>query len=206
MADFEPKPKRSTYARAVAMAFEAVRCQPADQIRWLGAQPCAGAWRLPVLNEAFDVDLVGAELRTAGGTDVSEAWAVLALHYLSVGSRPETLAPEVAFADLPGGRNYAGVYEQRAVRRLCVFFGSNGDALRRSAIGLGAQPAAGGDAAFDFPVFPRVWVRLVWHAPSDEFPPAATWLLPPNLEAWFTTEDIVVLSERLASRLVGRPF
>ncbi len=206
MLDPERTPKRSAYARAMALAFEALRRQPAGQLRWLGAQPFAGVWRLPVLDDAFDVDLVGNWVRTAGGTEVSDAWAILALHYLSVDARPETLAPEVAFADLPGGRAYARVYEQRAVDRLCAWFGSRGDALRISAIASGGQSASGGDAAFDFGVFPRIRVRLVWHAPNEEFPPAATWLLPSNLEAWFATEDIVVLSERLASRLLGRPF
>jgi hypothetical protein len=206
MADPERTPKRSTYARAVALAFEAVRRQPAEQLRWLGAQPCTAGWRLPVLDDAFDVDLIGAGVRTAAGTDVSDAWAILALHYLSVASRPQTLAPEVAFADLAKGRHYAGVYEQRAVGRLCAAFGANQDGLRASAIGLGGRTAVGGDAAFEFHVFPHVRVRLVWHAPSEEFPPTATWLLPPNLEAWFTTEDIVVLSERLALRLLGQPF
>jgi hypothetical protein len=31
-------------------------------------------------------------------------------------------------------------------------------------------------------------------------------LLPNNMESFFGAEDIVVLSERLASRLAGRPF
>jgi hypothetical protein len=65
---------------------------------------------------------------------------------------------------------------------------------------------AAGDAAFDFQVFPRFSMRLIWHAPDEEFPPTATLLLPPNVESYFVAEDIVVLSEGLVSRLSGRPF
>jgi hypothetical protein len=46
----------------------------------------------------------------------------------------------------------------------------------------------------------------VWHAPDDEFPASATLLLPPNIEDYFCSEDIVVLSESLVARLSGRGF
>ena len=67
-------------------------------------------------------------------------------------------------------------------------------------------PGNAGDLAFDFVVFPRFSVRLVWHSPDDEFPSSATLLLPANAESYFCSEDLVVLSERLVSRLAGRPF
>jgi len=54
-----------------------------------------------------------------------------------------------------------------------------------------------------FDVFPRLTLRLVWHAPDEEFPPSATLLLPDNIEAFFVAEDIVVLSECLVARLGG---
>ena len=75
-----------------------------------------------------------------------------------------------------------------------------------NASGQLALPAAGGDAAFDFDMFPRVCVRLIWHAADEEFPPSATLLLPANIDAFFCIEDIVVLSERLVARLGGRGF
>jgi hypothetical protein len=53
-------------------------------------------------------------------------------------------------------------------------------------------------------MFPRICLRLIWHAPDDEFPPSATILLPAAIESFFCTEDIVVLSERLTARLGRR--
>ena len=55
-------------------------------------------------------------------------------------------------------------------------------------------------------MFPRVIHRLIWHAADDEFPPSATILLPSNIEEFFCSEDIVVLSESLVARLAGKPF
>jgi hypothetical protein len=55
-------------------------------------------------------------------------------------------------------------------------------------------------------VFPRFSIRLVWYSPDDEFPSSATLLVPANAESYFCPEDLVVLSERLVSRLAGQPF
>jgi hypothetical protein len=192
--------------RATELAFEALACQTDEQLRWLGAERSGGAWRLPVLNETVAVDLPSRQVTTVGGGKVGPQWRILALHYLLVVARPERLAPEVTFADLPTARSYAEVYRQRSTAWLCAAAGRDLARLQAAAAALGARPAAGGDAAFEFDMFPRLALRLVWHAPDDEFPPAATLLLPANIESYFCTEDVVVLCERLVSRLCGRPF
>ena len=92
------------------------------------------------------------------------------------------------------------------IARLCATAGRDAQRLTAAAESLGGKAAAGGDAAFDFWVFPRILLRLIWHAPDDEFPPSATLLLPANVESYFCSEDIVVLSESLVARLGGRPF
>ena len=111
----------------------------------------------------------------------------------------------MTFADLPTARSYAEVYRQRTTGWLCATVGRELTRLQNAATALGGRPAAGGDAAFAFEVFPRVPVTLLWHAPDDEFAASATLLLPPNIESFFVSEDIVVLCERLVSRLCGRP-
>ena len=78
--------------------------------------------------------------------------------------------------------------------------------MSAAAIRLGGRAIAAGDVAFDFDIFPRLTLRLVWYAGDDELPPDATLLLPPNIESYFTAEDVVVLSERLVSRLAGQPW
>jgi hypothetical protein len=199
-------PPQDSLQRAESLAFDALAHQAAEQMIWLGAISTAALWRLPVLEDAMDVDLAARRVRTSAGREVSPAWRILVLHYLTISERPETLAPEITFADLPTGRTYAGVYQQRAIARLCAIGGRDAAQLRESATALGGRPAMGGDAAFDFTVFPKLSVRLVWHAPDEEFPSSATLLLPRNADSYLCTEDLVVLSERLVARLAGRPF
>jgi len=200
-----PPPQQNLEA-ALTMAFEAVGRQPAEQMVWLGAERVGGLWRLPVLGDVFEVDPAARRSSASGGRPVGPLWGILALHYLAVASRPERLAAEVTFADLPTARSYAEVYRARTVARLCAAVGRDAQSLRIAATGLGGRSVAVGDAAFDFDVFPRLTVRLVWHAPDEEFPPSATLLLPRNVESYFSAEDIVVLSERLVARLAGKPF
>ncbi|MHB1034872.1 MAG: DUF3786 domain-containing protein [Pirellulales bacterium] len=192
--------------RAARLAFDAADRQPAEQLQWLGARLAGNAWRLQVLDDLLAVDLPSRRVTNSAGQEIKPAWLILALHYLAIASRPEPQTPEIAFADLPAARTYARVYQQRAIARLCATAGRDADRLRQAATALGGKAVPGGDAAFDFDAFPRVRVRVVWHAADEEFPPSATLLLPANIESYFCIEDIVVLSERLVARLSGQTF
>ena len=203
---FRPPAPQENVRVAVEHAVEMLRCQRAEQMAWLGAEPSGALWRLPVLNDVLLADPAGGQVNTPAGRQVGPAWQVLVLHYLAVAHRPEPRPPELTFADFPSGRGYAGVYQNRVIKRFCATAGRDLAAFRSAAALLGGRPAQGGDAAFDFQVFPRVGLRLLWHAPDEEFPPSATLLLPGNVEEFFCTEDIVVLCESCTARLAGKPF
>jgi len=218
-------PAQDNLARAAEMAFAAVAGQSDQQLLWLGAQRLSGtgvppvlggdapakypwhaAWQLPVLGDLFHVDLPASRITTSAGREVGLPWAILALHYLAISARPEPRPPQTTFAELATARSYSGVYHQRVIARLCATAGRDAQTLSAAAGALGGRRAEAGDLAFDFDVFPRLSLRLIWHAPDEEFPPSATLLMPENIEAYFSSEDIVVLSERLVARLGGRPF
>ena len=132
-------------------------------------------------------------------------WAdCLSLH-VPKGDRPVLGEPCVTFAHLPDGRVYAGNYEGRVIRRLCATAGRDASTLRAAAEALGAAAVeARGDLAYDFDVLGRLRLRLIWYAGDDEFGPSACVLLPSNISSLLCIEDVVVLSERLVSRLSGR--
>ena len=199
-------PPQNNLQRATQLAFEALVHQTAEQLQWLGAEPSGDRWRVQVLSDVLRVDLLARRVTTTGDDEVGPHWRILVLHYLAMGVRPDRLAPEITFADLETARSYNKVYEGRTVGRLCATVGRDESRLRHAAAGLDGRSAEGGDVAFDFDAFPRLCLRLVWHAADAEFPPSATILLPRNIEDYFSAEDIVVLSERLVSRLCGRGF
>jgi len=192
--------------RAAELAFNAVCNQKTEQLLWLGARPQDAVWRIPVLNDLLVMDLSARRVTTSASREVGPVWRILLLHYLAIDSRPEALGPQVTFADLPAARTYAQVYHQRVIARLCATAGRDEKPLRAAADALRGRIVDVGDTAFDFDIFPRLSVRVIWHAADEEFPPSATLLLPANIESYFCIEDIVVLSEGLVSRLGGRSF
>jgi len=201
-------PKQENLSRAINLGFENLADQAEDQVRWLGGEAAGDEWRVPVLEDVIAVDRAERRLTTAAGRPVGPHWAILVLHYLAIRARPEAMPPRVTFADLPTARSYAGVYQGRVIARLCRTAGRTVEKLSAAAESLGARRVETdeGDLVFDFDLFPRLTHRLIWHAPDDEFPASATLLLPPNIEEYLCSEDIVVLSECLVARLGGRPF
>jgi len=199
-------PTQHKFRTAMDKAIEALRGQRGEQLTWLGAAVEGRARRVVVLGEAIQVDLAGGEVTTLTGQAVSPPWRILLLHYLAVADRPTAGPPEVTFADLPAARAYAGIYRQRVIAPFCARAGQEAGTFAAAAAALAGRAVSGGDLAFEFDVFPRLAVRMLWHAADEEFGPSATLLLPRNIEAFLCIEDIVVLSERLVSRLSGRPF
>lgn len=204
-------PQQHNLQDAADRAVLAVRAQPPEQLRWLGARPLAiesdgTAWVLRVLGDDLRVELSDGQVVGPDGKKVGPFWRILVLHYLAVASRPEAMAPEVAFAGLAPTRAYASTYDRRVTHRLCETAGRDVNSLRRASAALNALPVQAGDLAFDLKPLPRVVTRIVWYAGDEEFPPSATMLFPGNIQSFFCSEDIVVLSERIVSRLGGRPL
>ena len=199
-------PRQEPIRSAQQKAVEALGSQSESQLEWLGADRSGTCWRLQVMDGVFLVDISSGDVLLEDGTDVHPTWRVLTLHYLAVRMRPVAQPPQVTFASFPSAHTYAVVYENRVNRRLCATAGRDVTTLRSAASIVGAQEIDGGDLAFDVQIFPRIPVRLIWYARDDELPPSCTLLLPPNIELYLCTEDIVVLSESFVSRLSGRSF
>jgi len=199
-------PRQENLTTAINRGFDALADQPEEQILWLGAEQVSDRWRLSVLNDAFEIDVAQRRVTTSDGSPVGPHWTILAIHYLAVPSRPERCEPEITFADLATARSYAGVYNARTVDRLCHTAGRDAETLTAAAERIGGRPVTGGDEAFDFDLFPRLSIRLIWYGPDLEFGASATLLLPSNIESYLCAEDTVVLSEGLVARLGGRPF
>jgi hypothetical protein len=197
-------PKQHNLQTARDYAVQALRDQSDEQLVWLGASPAGDRWQVPALNDTFLVDLKSG-LITCDGEEVHPGWHVLTLHYLNVRTQPEPREPEITFATLPSARTYASVTDNRVNRRLCSTVGRDRETLQAAAERIGARFVDGGDLAFEVDFFPRVPIRVIWHAADDEFPPACTLLLASNIESLLCVEDIVVATEQLVSQLSRRP-
>ncbi len=194
-------------AVATQKAVEDLRGQSREQLAWLGAIWVGGdRWGVPVPGDVLVADVGEGLVVTSRGEDVRPQWRILVLHYLAVRDRCVMGPPEVTFAHLPDGRGYASNYEGRVLRRLCATAGRDAGTILTAARGMRGRSVPGGTLAFDLMVVPRLTLRLIWEAGDEEFPPAATILLPGNIGEMLCVEDIVVLSEQVVSHLSGRGF
>ena len=199
-------PQQLNFKVAAQQALEIARNNSTEQLIWLGAHPTQNKWALSVLNELLIADFADGFVYNSDGRRCGVWWQILTLHYLGLAERPAEQVPAVTFADLPDGRFYAPILHLRSTARLCRTVGLHKQALRGAGLNLGGQEVPAGDLGFEFQVFPRIRLRLVWHAGDEEFAPYANILLPPNIQSFFCAEDIVVLCERLVSRLLGGSF
>ena len=202
-------PPQHNMQQAADRAIQQLARQESDQLQWLGARRDGELWRLTVLENELAVDLSAGrvwDVQAGEGREVNVMWRILVLHYLCIQGRPETLTPQIVFAELPECRAYDGVYRGRVIARLCATAGRDEATLRRGMELVRGRQVEGGDLSFDLRAFPRLDLRLVWYRGDEEFPPSASLLLPPNIREFFVGEDVVVLSERVAARLAGKPF
>ena len=127
---------------------------------------------------------------------------ILILHYLTQarGTPPSNKA--ITFKELPEGSNYFPTYRKRAIKPLVDNFGSEPERLLVVAEKMGGRKAAYGDVAVTISAFPRVPITLVLWRGDEEFPPEGNILFDSTISDYLTTEDINVLCETIAWKLV----
>lgn len=199
-------PRQHNLQDALVLAMEAVAQQSGEQLEWLGARQSQGRWTLSVLGDVLTVDMDKGVVCSSDGHRCGAWWEILTLHYLGVSKRPTEESPSICFADLPGGRAYAAVYQKRVIDRLCKTAGRDEQTLIKAGRLLGVEPLSQENLTLDFQVYPRVKLRLIWYRGDEELSPSGVLLLAKSIESFFCIEDIVVLSERLVSRLSGGHF
>ncbi len=204
-ANHIPAPQEH-YRIAAEKAVETLKSQSPEQLELLGDEPDGDNWTIKVLGQKLTADIRTGSVKTPGGKEVGQAWRILVLHYLAIGSEPSFGACNLTFATISGAMTYDKVYQGRVIGRLCHTAGRDAETLIKAAVALDARESDGGDKAFEFPLFPKLSLKLIWYAADDEFPPSATILLPENLSAALSIEDIVVLSEQLVASLSGKPM
>ena len=169
-----------------------------------------GAWRLEALDRVFLVDIDARRLRTADEPDlpVDVRWTILVLHYLLAPVPAPPPVGVISFEEIPSARGYAGPYRGRVIGRFLATAGRDRATLSEAARALGGrpEPQEAGGLAFRFLMFPLVPVTVVWYEGDDELPPGAGFLYAGNVASILEVEDIVVMSERLVSRLDGKPW
>jgi len=107
----------------------------------------------------------------------------------------------VKYKDLPGGCAYEGAFLKTAIQPIADVFGENPQELIEAAAKLSGNPLGYGDASAEIMALKGIpLVFIVWE--KEEYPAAASILYDQTASNYLPTEDLAVLGEIAASRLI----
>lgn len=155
------------------------------------------------LNRSYKISLpeVGISL-VDSDEDVPIKDKILLLHYLIQAKGTPTSNKSVAYKELPEGISYSPTFYKRAIKPLIDHFGRQPNRLIDAAKELGGHKADYGDVAVTIDAFSRVPITFVLWRGDDEFPPEGGILFDANVSDYLSIEDINVLCEAVAWKLV----
>jgi len=153
------------------------------------------------MEDRYLVDLEERKVIVNGDEAVS-FMSVLVLHYLAGcdGTRPT--GQYLTFREVPGGEMYYSAFKRRAIDRLAREFGRDASALLEAGRSLDARELEMGDVSLEIRPFPMIpMVVIVWEG-DEEIPASANILFDSIAPKILPMEDLSVVGNLVASRLV----
>jgi len=158
---------------------------------------------LQYLGQAYQVSLPDiAILRTGDAGEIPLRDRILILHYIIQAKGTPLSDNKIAYKELPEGTIYSPTFTKRAIKPLLDNFGSEPDRLLEAAKIFGGRKADYGDVAVTIDAFSRVPITLILWQGDEELPPSGSILFDGGITDYLSTEDITVLCETIAWRLV----
>lgn len=127
---------------------------------------------------------------------------ILIVHYLSQAKGTPLSNKAISYKELPEGASYFPTFSKRAIKPVVEHFSKEPEGLVAVATKLGGYKANYGDIAVTINAFPRVPITFVLWQGDDEFPPEGNILFDSNIPDYLPIEDIIVLCEAIAWKLV----
>jgi hypothetical protein len=159
---------------------------------------------LEYLGRSYQIILPEVDVSQIGSQEpVSLRDKLLILHYLTRAESSPVTGTLITYKEIPDGANYFPTFYKRAIKPLIDNFTKEPHCLLDAAEKLGGHKADYGDMAVTIDAFSRVPLTLVLWCGDDELAPEGNILFDSNISDYLSTEDITVLCETIAWRLVG---
>ena len=159
---------------------------------------------LQFFSEPYHIQFPQIEFYSPSKKVVSLVTRILLLHYLIHADSYPLTGKWVAYKEIPGGLLYAGVFARRVTEPLQRRFGKSAGSFKETGIRSGGEPVEIGDASFILRAFPHVPLQYVLWEGDEEFPPSVQLLFDASVDHYLPLEDIVVLGQMAAGRLLHR--
>lgn len=159
---------------------------------------------LEYLNRSYQVSFPDIDVSLVGSKEpVSLRDKLLILHYLNQARGSPITDTKITYKELPDGVSYFPTFYKRAIKPLLDNFSQKPNRLLDAAAKLGGHRAGYGDVAITINAFSRVPITLVLWQGDDELAPEGNILFDSTISDYLSTEDITVLCETIAWRLVS---
>ncbi len=158
---------------------------------------------LDYLNQSYEITFPDVEISlVGGGLEVPVKDRILMVHYLVQATGTPVSNRAITYKELPEGTIYFPTFAKRAIKPIVDNFGREPERLLDVAPGLGGHRADYGDVAVTMNAFKQVPITFVLWRGDEEFPPEGNIIFDSTISEYLSTEDINVLCEVIAWRLV----
>ena len=158
---------------------------------------------LEYLNCSYQITLPDIEISLKDSQDeVPLHDKILILHYFTRAKGTPISNKLIAYKELREGANYFSTFAKRAIKPLINSFGKEPHRLLEATRILGGRKVDYGDVAVTINAFSRVPITLVLWRGDKEFAPEGNIIFDSTISDYLSTEDINVLCQTIAWRLV----
>jgi hypothetical protein len=154
-------------------------------------------------NRSYQISFPGGEVSLVDSEEaVPVRDKILILHYFTRARGTPLTGRTITYKELHDGINYYPTFFKRAMAPIVSQFGKEPEKLPDVAGILGGIKADYGDIAVTINAFPRVPLTLVLWRGDEEFASEGNILFDNTISDYLPTEDITILCENIAWRLV----
>ena len=157
---------------------------------------------LDYLGQSCRVILPDVDVLAANGEPISPRDKLIILHYLNTADGSPLTGNLITFKELPEGAVYYPTYVKRAIKPLVDKFADMPESFLASAENFGGVKADTGDFSFRLNAFPRVPLTVTLWLGDEELPSEGNILFDSSITDYLPTEDVTVLCEIMAWKLV----
>ena len=155
------------------------------------------------LNQSYQITLPDIDISLMESEEnVPIRDRILILHYLTSAKGIPITNKVISYKQLPEGSNYFPTFYKRAIKPLVDHFGKQPHLLIDAAGKLGGYKVDYGDVAVTINAFSRVPITLILWQGDEDFLPEGSILFDATIPDYLSTEDINVLCEIIAWKLV----
>jgi hypothetical protein len=155
------------------------------------------------LNRNYRIHIPGGEVSfTDGGEAAPIRDKILILHYFIKATGLPLSGKLITYKELQEGINYYPTFFKRAMDPIIKNFKDKPQKLAEAAEVLGGYKSDYGDTAATINAFPRVPLTIVLWRGDKEFPPEGNIMFDSTIQEYLPTEDITILCEIIAWKLV----